>query len=271
MRKAALLSLALLVSTGCAPALHDPPSVARLGPEVLSPGSAPPAPTRVDGLLADAEARFARREHEDEARAAQKLFLEAARADESRVEGLLGLARCSSWQVEHERNAASRASLVLLGVQAAQLCGQRAPTNVACDYALAIALGQQARERPATGRDGAAKMIAALRRAIASDPRMDGAGPHRVLALVYLRAPGWPAGPGDAVTGLAEAREAVALAPDHPPNLLALAEALRRNGQPDEARAASLKARDLAHARRAAGDPEAAGWLAEATKSLGPV
>jgi hypothetical protein len=271
LKKAPLLSLALLVYAGCAPALHDPPPVSRLGPDIPAAGSAPLAPTAVNGLLAEAAVLFGRREHEGDARAAQKLFLEAARADETRVEGLLGLGRCASWRVEHESDAAARASLVLLGVQAAQLCMQRAPTNTACDYALAIALGQQARERPATGRDGAAKMIAALRRAIASDPGMDGAGPHRVLALVYLRAPGWPAGPGDAQAGLAEAREAVARAPDHPANLLALAEALRRNDQPEEARAALLKALDLAHARRAAGDPEAAGWLAEATKSLGPV
>jgi tetratricopeptide (TPR) repeat protein len=153
-------------------------------------------------------------------------------------------------------------------VQAAQLCGDRAPSAAACDYALAIALGQQARERHATGRDGLAKMVAALRRAIASEPRLDGAGPHRVLALVYLRAPGWPAGPGDTEAGLLEAREAVILVPEHPANQLALAEALRRNGRPDEARAAYRHALELA--RGAAGDPDAPEWLAEATKGLGP-
>ena len=113
-------------------------------------------------------------------------------------------------------------------------------------------------------------MVAALRRAIASEPRLDGAGPHRVLALVYLRAPGWPAGPGDTLAGLAEARLAVTLAPEHPANQFALAEALRRNGRADEARTAYALALDLARDRGAAGDPDATEWLAEATKGPRP-
>ena len=270
MKPSALLSLVLLGAAGCARALHDVPPVTQLGPDILAPGPPRTGPASVDGLLAEAEGRFALRGQEGEARAAQKLFLEAARADERRVEGLLGLARSTSWSIEHESDAPKRASLASVGVEAAQMCGQRAPGNAACDYALAIALGQQARERHATGHDGLTRMVAALRRAIAGDPRLDEAGPHRVLALVYLRAPGWPAGPGDAAAGLVEARAAVTLAPDHPGNELALAEALQRNGRPDEARVAWVRAKDLATARRAVGDPDAPEWLAEAARGLGP-
>jgi hypothetical protein len=270
LKRSAFLAVVLVTGAGCAPALHDPPPVARLGPDILPPGSVRDGPATVDRLLAEAEAVFGRRDGKDDVRAAQRLFLEAARADESRVEGLLGLARSTAWLVEHASDAEERGSLVTLGVEAAQLCAARAPANAACDYALAIALGQQARERHATGRDGLAKMVAALRRAIATDPGLDGGGPHRVLALVYLRAPGWPAGPGDSEAGLAEARAAVALFPDHPANVLALAEALRRNGRPSEALAACARAKDLANARRGAGDPDASEWLAEANRGLGP-
>jgi tetratricopeptide (TPR) repeat protein len=264
----ALPALSLVAAAGCAPALHDPPTVSQLGPDVLRPGPTATGPANVDRLLTEAEGCYRRRDLPEQARAAQKLFLEAARADETRAEGLLGLARATAWLVEHASVAAERGSLVTVGVQAAQLCADRAPAAGSCDYALAIALGQQARERHATGHDGLAKMVAALRRAIASEPSLDGAGPHRVLALVYLRAPGWPAGPGDTEAGLAEAKEAVILAPDHPANQLALGEAFRRSGRPDEARAAYLHALELA--RQAADDPEAPEWLAEATKGLGP-
>lgn len=268
MKCFALSNLLWVAAVGCAPALHDPPRVSQLGPDVLAPGSTTAGPADVDRLLTEAEGSYGRRDLPEQARAAQRLFLEAARADDTRIEGLLGLARATSWLVEHGSGDAERGLLVTVGVEAAQLCGQRAPAAAACDYALAIALGQQARERHATGHDGLARMVEALRRAIASEPRLDGAGPHRVLALVYLRAPGWPAGPGDTEAGLAEARQAVTLAPDHPANQLALAEALRRNGRPDDARAAYLHALELA--RSAAGDPEAPEWLAEATKGLGP-
>lgn len=268
MRRGSGLVLAVCVATGCAPALHPPPQVPRLGPQILAPGAVSAAD--VDAVLAQAEEHFRRRPQIEDARASQKLFLEAARGDEARVEGLLGVARSTSWLVEHESDPAERRALAVLAVQASQLCLERAPQSAACDYALAIALGQQARERPSTGHDGVAKMVAALKRAIEADPRLDDGGPHRVLALVYLRAPGWPAGPGDPEAGLREAQAALAVAPDHPANQLALGEALRRNERRDEAHLAYARALDLARARWAAGDPDASEWVDEATKGLGP-
>jgi hypothetical protein len=154
-----------------------------------------------------------------------------------------------------------------VALDASQWCGRRAKGSAACDYALAQALGQQARERPATAHDGINKMVEALRRAISTEPGLDDAGPHRVLALVYLRAPGWPLGPGDAEQGLAEAREAVARSPDHPPNQLALGEGLKKNGRSVEARAAYERALSLAQARDG-DDPDAPEWVAEAEQAL---
>jgi len=91
-----------------------------------------------------------------------------------------------------------------------------------------------------------------------------------VLALVYLRAPGWPLGPGDPEGGLAAAQKAVSLAPDHPPNQLALAEGLAQSGRRDEARAVCERALALARSRAAAGDPDAPEWVAEAERGLEP-
>ena len=68
-----------------------------------------------------------------------------------------------------------------------------------------------------------------LRRAARADPSIDHAGPHRLLAIVLLRAPSWPLGPGNPEAALPEAQTAVRLAPDFAPNQLALGEALRKN------------------------------------------
>lgn len=87
-----------------------------------------------------------------------------------------------------------------------------------------------------------------------------------MLALVRLRAPGWPLGPGDAALGLAAAEAAVARAPEHPANQLALGEALARNGRGPEARAAYDRALALARARAADGDPDAPAWVGEAER-----
>lgn len=170
--------------------------------------------------------------------------------------------------VEREPSAARRAALSRQAVEAGQRCERAAPGSPPCEYALAIALGLQAREVPSTVRDGLAQMAERLRRAAAAAPDLDRAGPDRVLALLLLRAPGWPLGPGDPEEGLAAARRAAARAPDHAPNQLALAEALLANDQPEAGRAAAARAQALAEAAVAAGDPDAAGWVAQARALL---
>lgn len=133
-------------------------------------------------------------------------------------------------RIELQPFTSARAALSTEAVAAGQRCEQAAPGSPACDYALAIALGLQARERPGTAREGLALMAGMLRRAAAADPDLDRAGPDRVLALLLLRAPGWPLGPGDPEEGLAVARRSVSRYPDHAPNQLALAERCGRTG-----------------------------------------
>ena len=260
------LGLAAATSVAaCASALREPPPVAQMAGSSAAPRA---SPADVDRLLAEGQACFAKRPDPAEVRSAQRSYLAAAQADDTRVEGLLGVARVSSWMIEHEPDAVERDRLVAVAIEASQWCERRAPDSAACAYALAQALGQQARERPSTSHDGLEKMVKALRRAATAEPGLDEGGPQRVLALVYLRAPGWPLGPGDPDAGLAAAQEAVALAPDHPPNQLALAEALARSGRREEARAAHERALALARQRSAAGDPDAPEWVAEAERGL---
>lgn len=260
--------MAALVLASCAPALRQPPAGGRSGTGVgEAPGPAA-SPADVDALLAEAEADFAKRPDRVAVRAAQDAFLAAARADASRVEGLVGLAHVSSWRVEHEPDPAERDRMVDVALEAAQGCEAAAPGRATCAYALAQALGQQARERPSTSRDGLQQMLRALERAAAAEPGLDDAGPYRVMALVRLRAPGWPLGPGDAALGLAAAEAAVARAPAHPGNQLALAEALARNGRRPDALAAYDRALVLARALAAGGDPDAPGWVEEAERGV---
>lgn len=253
-------ALALALATACAPALREPPPLAT-------------APSRArgesaDDLLRSADAAWARRAEPGRAREAQELYLEAASADEARVEGLLGAMRAAAFRIDVERDAAARERLAVEAVQLGQWCRRRAPAEAACGYRLAIALGQQARQRTSTARDALRTMVGLLREAIAAAPRTDDAGPHRVLALVLLRAPAWPVGPGDPEEALREARTAADLFPDAAENQLALGEALAANGLAAEARAAYERAAALAERRAAAGDPEASRWREEALAAL---
>ncbi len=259
-RRSSLLAL-VLAASGCAPALREPPPVAALGgPAVLAEGRTP------DELLRLAEEGYARRPDRQGVETARELFLAAARADDHDVRGLLGAARAIAWLIEHEPDAARRAALATEAVQVCQWCVRRAPSDGACDYRLALALGHQARERPSTAADALPRMVTLLEKAIAADPLLDHAGPDRVLGLVLLRAPGWPVGPGDEEAGLEHVRRAVELVPDHPLNLLALGEALAENGRAQEAAAAYRRAEQLAEALVAAGDPDASEWLESARR-----
>jgi hypothetical protein len=171
-------------------------------------------------------------------------------------------------RIEHEPSSSRRADLSRQAVEAGQRCERAAPGAPICEYALAIALGLQARERPWTVRDGLAQMAERLRRATAAAAELDHAGPDRVLALLLVRAPGWPLGPGDPEEGLAAARRAATLVPDHAPNQLALAEALLANDQPGPGREAARRALVLAEAAGRAGEPDAEDWARQAQALL---
>jgi hypothetical protein len=255
VRGAAAFALVL----ACAPALREPKPL-------------PAAPARgagsADDLLRRADAEWARRAEAGHAEAAQALYLEAASADDARVEGLLGAMRAAAFRIEHERDGAARERLAVQEVDLGQHCLRRAPADAECRYRLAIALGQQARERTSTAKDALGRMVTLLREAIASAPRLDQAGPHRVLALVLLRAPGWPVGPGDPEAALGEAQAAASLFPDAAENQLALGEVLAANDRAGEARAALERAVALAERDAAAGDPEAPRWRDDARAAL---
>jgi tetratricopeptide (TPR) repeat protein len=259
---------ALAVAFGCTSALKEPPPVIEIGagaqPSDLQ--SADP-----DALISRAELEFARRPDAAAVRRSQALYLEAARVDVAPVEAFLGAARATSWLVEHEENGERRKSLAVEGVQVGQWCVRLYPSVAECTFRLALAVGQQARERPSTAVDGLDVMVELLDEVIAAAPELDFAGGHRVLALVLLRAPAWPTGPGDPETGLIHALAAVGSFPDYPPNQLALAEALLENGRREQSRQAYQRAAALAETSRDAGEPEAAEWLAEAEKALAEI
>lgn len=262
----ALSGLLALVATACAPALKPgPASAAEIG---RSRAPAQPVSESVAPAIERARAAWARRPDPAAVGEAERAFLEAAEIDETATDALVGAARAKAWLVERDPDPASREALSRSLVQTAQLCAAKAPGAPACDYWLGIALGVQARERPSTADASIKEMIAALRRADAADPSIDHAGPARVLAWVYLRAPGWPLGPGDPEAGFVEARRAVAAHPDHPPNRLALAEALEKNGDRIEARREYERALEAARTESAAANPDAAEWVRDAVRAL---
>lgn len=260
--------VALCTTVACTSALKEPPPVTELGG--LN------GPTEIDhrigdAALAEAEIEFDKRPDMAAIGRAQQLFLDAARVDGAPVEGFLGAARATAWLVEHEPDGQRREALATEGVQISQWCRRLFPSQPECTYRLALAVGQQARERPSTATDGLDVMVELLDQVIADAPDLDFAGGRRVLGLVFLRAPGWPTGPGDPERGLELAEAAVEVFPDYPPNQLVLGEALRDNDRRNEAAQAYERGLSLAQAALADGDPDAPDWITQAEEALSKI
>jgi len=253
----AALCIAALCSSACVSALGEMPE----------PGTMDLAGENADSLTlrTRAETLLEAAASAESVNQARELFLQAAASDASCTDCLLGALRAYSWLIENGKVPARRKELAEEAVGIGQLCVKQAAKDPRCRYRLALAVGQQARERPSTASDGLKVMIRLLDELIAAAPGIDHAGPDRVMALVLLRAPGWPVGPGDTETALEHARAAATRFPDHPPNQLVLGEALGANGLEKAAAEAFNRAISLAQAQSG---PEAEAWVAEAEKAL---
>jgi hypothetical protein len=182
------------------------------------------------------------------------------------VEQLAAAVAADARRSDLETDSKVRDQLAADAMQNAQACLERAPQAAACLYYDAVALGLNARAHPLQASSVLKSMLETLSSAEAADSSYDQAGPARVKALVLIKAPAWPLGPGDPETGLAAARRAVALRPDYPPNVLALAEALAKTGDAHGAQDAYRHARDLIQALPPSRDRD--DWQHEADQEL---
>ena len=161
---------------------------------------------------------------------------------------LLSAVQRDADQIDQSRDAAQRAQLLAAATASAQQCLAQAANDAACPYAQAQVQGLQARERPLQAAGLLKDMLTSLAKAEALDPALDHAGPARLTAVVLLRAPPWPLGPGDVDAGAEAAQRAVKRDPAYPPNLITLAQAqAKRDGAP-AARDAVAKAQQAVQA-----------------------
>ena len=133
-------------------------------------------------------------------------------------------ARAAFDWAEFARRDSQRADIAEFGIAAARKALAAAPTNAAAHYWLGMNYGQLARTRTLGALRLVRDMEGELLRAIALDPTVDFAGPHRTLGLLYRDAPGWPTSVGSKKKARQHLEAAVRLAPDFPENQLSLLE-----------------------------------------------
>jgi hypothetical protein len=167
---------------------------------------------------------------------------------------LLAAVQSDADRIDQSKDAAERAQLLAAATASAQQCLARFPDSGACQYAQAQVQGLTARARPLEAPALLKGMLASLTKAEARDPALDHAGPARLAAIVLLRAPPWPLGPGDVDAALTAAQRAVQRDPAYPPNLITLGQAQARSVGAPPARATFVKAQQAAQVWAVAAD-----------------
>lgn len=156
---------------------------------------------------------------------------------------LLAAVQGDADRIEQTTDSAQRAQLLAAATTSAQQCLAVAADDALCQYAQAQVLGLTAREHPVQAVALLKQMLADLTKAESLDPALDHAGPARLAAVVLLRAPPWPLGPGDVDGALVAAQRAVQRDSTYPPNLITLAQAQAKSENTAQARATYAKAR----------------------------
>lgn len=110
--------------------------------------------------------------------------------------------------------------------QLAADAAERWPASAAAHYLLAYSTALVAERRPLLALSMVPQVEQQALRAAALDPAIHEGGPYRMLAELYLRAPGFPLSIGDTELAVEYFYKAVAQAPGHLENRLGLVEAL---------------------------------------------
>lgn len=225
-----------LLSTGMALALVLGACTANPG-RVLESGDSNQPPRvlagRADSLFA-VEPRTPRR-----AQAAFRAMRKAARASApeapQRYRYLVDAAQYAVWAANHTDDGDVQSDLAEEAITLCNTAIQADSTRVEGYFYRAVATGLFIQENTLTGRSGMSDIRADAQRAIELDSTFSHGGPYRILGTLYLRAPGPPAGIGSVRRAHRYLKQAYDVAPEHPANVLRLAEAHLETGNAEEA------------------------------------
>ena len=168
----------------------------------------------------------------------QRIYQESLtrwRAEGTNAEAAWQFARASFDWADYSTNDAQRADIAERAIEGCRRALQLEPKLAAAHYYLALNLGQLARTKLL----GALKLVQEMeehfKKTIELDPRLDYAGGHRSLGVLYRDAPGWPTSIGSRAKARQHLESAVGLAPEYPGNQLEWLDSLLKWGDKKKA------------------------------------
>jgi len=162
-------------------------------------------------------------------------------------EASLHAARAAAWLLEFDKSLdePARRELAGRGVGYAETVLSAQGERVDTVFLNGALLGLQLETARVPGPVKLRKVHDFFRRAADLDPSYSEGAPLRALGTLLVKAPSWPAGPGDVEQGIELLRQAVEQHPGHPANHYFLGEALLADGRRDEAAASFQRVLDL--------------------------
>lgn len=135
----------------------------------------------------------------------------------------LSAAACMAGLAANATNTKDAAQWTDTGYDAAAVAVEHYPDNAQAQYLLAYLAGIKARIHPGQGLDLVRMIAKHAQLAAKIDPKLDKAGPDRMLGFLYLQAPGFPISIGDLDSSLEHFKKAVSIDPDFYQNRAGLA------------------------------------------------
>lgn len=197
------------------------------------------APLSNHALLEKAREAFAHRSSAAQARAAVRLFAEAAAADgtsyEARWEGARACYYLGTWAAP-DMEEKEKLALFQDGIERAKAAVALRPDGAEGHFWLGVLYGVYGETK---GIFKSLSLVPEIRREMDACLRLDrsveGYGPDRLLGRLYFKLPGFKG--GDNRKSIAHLKAAVEGEPRHPLSRLYLAETLKAEGEREEARA----------------------------------
>lgn len=145
-------------------------------------------------------------------------------------------ARAAAWLADAERGRPPQVQFARAGIEFANSALAVRAGGAEALYYRAMNTGLLADADHSYGLDAMASMVKDLDSSIAADERFDRAGAHRLIGILYTRAPGPPSGVGSLRKALKHLRRADELFAHDAENLLYLGEAEAEDGNAGAAR-----------------------------------
>jgi len=231
--------LILLMASACGPA--------RRAPEPLDAGDQA-LPGTIAELVHEAESSFDRCGPVDAVQRSLAATEVALASVPDHPEASLHAARAAAWLLEFDESLdpAAKRDLAGRGVGYAETALAAGGESVETVFLVGALLGLQleaARVPLAPGKLG--RVHEHFERAVELDPSFSDGAPLRALGTLLVKAPSWPAGPGDVERGVELLTRAVLEHRDDPANHYYLGEALLADGQRDQALASLQRVIDI--------------------------